>query len=178
MAQYDRKYFKKQFEGLPRKASAVIALRAAMRAFPVLAHRRQAADAAFWFWRAEDRTPYMHGICRCFQSSSFVNCWTKAAAEAAAKAAAKTACYAAADAAGAAATNAAAATFAASYAASYAAAAILTDIAQIQRLSRIDRWPRRDGKSSGRTAFSCGPTGPMPKRSSVPIITPARLTSW
>ena len=37
MAQYDRKYFEKQFEGLPPKAMAIIALRAAMRVFPVLA---------------------------------------------------------------------------------------------------------------------------------------------
>jgi hypothetical protein len=73
MAQYDDEYFKKQFEGLPPKAAAIIALRAAMRVFPVLAQRRIAADAAFWFWPPEDRAHHTLVVCRCFQSSVFVN---------------------------------------------------------------------------------------------------------
>ena len=39
VAQYDSEYFKKQFEGLPAKAMAIIALRAAMRSLPILAYR-------------------------------------------------------------------------------------------------------------------------------------------
>jgi hypothetical protein len=78
VAQYDVKYLK-QFKGLPPKARAVIALRAAMRVFPVLAQqRRHATDAAFWFWPAEDRVHHTHVICRCVQSSAFVNSLTKA----------------------------------------------------------------------------------------------------
>jgi signal recognition particle receptor subunit beta len=77
VAQYDVEYFRRQFQGLPAKAPAVIALRAAMRVLPVLAQRRDATDAAFWFWPAEDRARHTHVICRCLQSSAFVNSLTK-----------------------------------------------------------------------------------------------------
>jgi hypothetical protein len=83
VAQYDSEYFNKKFAGLPPKATAVIALRAAMRVFPVLARRRRRpsdTDAAFWFWPAEDRARHTHIICRCFQSSALVNSSTKDAA--------------------------------------------------------------------------------------------------
>ncbi len=83
MPQYDRDYFKKQFEGLPPKAMAVIALRAAMRVFPVLAQRSRATDTAFWFWPADGRARHTHAICRCFQSSVFVNSSMKARNDAA-----------------------------------------------------------------------------------------------
>jgi hypothetical protein len=82
MARYDSKYFEKQFEGLPPKAVAIIALRAAMRVFPVLA-QRNARGAVFWFWPAGDRVRHTHVVCRCFQSSAFVNSLTKDAARAA-----------------------------------------------------------------------------------------------
>jgi signal recognition particle receptor subunit beta len=171
MAQYGREYFKKQFEGLPPKAVAVIALRAAMRVFPVLAQRGRATDEAFWFWPAEDRARHTHLICRCFQSSALVNSLTKDAAArdvAAASAAATTpdaavraaavraaafaaafAVYAAvyADVRDAAARDVAAASAAdaaadAATALADAATAILTDIAQI-RPSWIARQLRR-----------------------------------
>jgi hypothetical protein len=80
MAQYDREYFEKQFGGLPLKAMAIIALRAALRVFPVLAQRRHATDAAFWFWLPEVRAHHTLVVCRCFQSSAFVNSLTKYAA--------------------------------------------------------------------------------------------------
>jgi hypothetical protein len=35
MVRDDSKYFKKQFEGLPPKAMAIVVLRAAVRVFPV-----------------------------------------------------------------------------------------------------------------------------------------------
>ncbi len=54
MAEYDREYFKKQFEGLPTKVMAVIALRAAMRVLPVLAHR-QIGVAPYAYWNEEER---------------------------------------------------------------------------------------------------------------------------
>ena len=37
LASYDEEYFRKEFEGLPRKAMAVVVLRAAMGVLPVLA---------------------------------------------------------------------------------------------------------------------------------------------
>jgi hypothetical protein len=165
VAQDDWEYFKKQFEGLPPKATAVIALRAAMRVFPVLAQRKGVEYAAFWFWPAKGRAHYTHAICRCFQSAVFANSLTKAATAAAANHAA------AADAATARAVAAADAVDAAAYAAAdgaadgaaraaayaavaYAAvartaapydAAILMDIAQIQRPSWVPRQLRRAG---------------------------------
>jgi hypothetical protein len=77
MAPYDREYLEEQFEGLSPKAMAIIALRAAMRVFPVLAQRRAATDAAFWFWPPEVRAHYTLAVCRCFQSSAFVNSLTE-----------------------------------------------------------------------------------------------------
>jgi hypothetical protein len=182
VAQYDRAYFKKQFEGLPPKEVAIIALRAAMRVFPVLAQRRHATDEAFWFWLPKARVHYTHVICQCFQSSAFVNSLTKGAPDAAAARAASAARDAAARAtaprAAAAARSACAAATAAArgvddddawttaddsawialaaddaLAAAAAAlvaddadartAAILADIARIQRASWIDRLLRR-----------------------------------
>jgi signal recognition particle receptor subunit beta len=127
MAQYGREYFKKQFERLPRKATAIIALRAAMRVFPVLAQRRDATDAAFWFWPAGDRVRHTHVVCRCFQSSAFVNSLTKAAAtNAAAAATAATATTATANTAAFAADAAFAAAAFAAFAATNAAGAAAT----------------------------------------------------
>jgi hypothetical protein len=84
MAQYDLKYFVEQFEGLPRKVAAIIALRAAVRVFPVLARRRDATDAALWFWPPEDRAHHTLAVCRSFQCSAFVNSCTEDASVAAA----------------------------------------------------------------------------------------------
>ena len=71
MAQYDREYFKKQFEGLPPNATAMIALRAAMRVFPVLARRSKAADPAFRFWTVAHSGRHTLAVCRSFQSLAF-----------------------------------------------------------------------------------------------------------
>jgi hypothetical protein len=131
MALHKSGYFKKQFEGLPPKAAAIIALRAAMRAFPVLAQRRDAIGEAFWFWPAGDRAHHTLLVCRCFQSSAFVNSLTKddtadaATADDAIEAAAEAAASASASRAKASAASAAA-----------GAAAISTDIAYTQRLLR------------------------------------------
>jgi hypothetical protein len=84
MAEYDRAYFKRQFESLPPKAMAVIALRAAMRVFPLLGERGHLTVEAFSFWLREDRARNMHRILRCFQSSAFVNSLKKVPYDAAA----------------------------------------------------------------------------------------------
>jgi hypothetical protein len=77
MAQYNTAYFKKQFESLPPKAMAIVALRAAMRVFPVLAQRGRATDEAFWFWPAEHRARHTYFVSRCLQYSAFVNSLTE-----------------------------------------------------------------------------------------------------
>jgi signal recognition particle receptor subunit beta len=69
MAQYNTEYFKKKFES--RNAMEVVALRAAMRVLPVLAQQRRAALASD-----------THAVCRCFQSSAFVNSMTRDATDA------------------------------------------------------------------------------------------------
>jgi GTPase SAR1 family protein len=76
---YFKEYFKKQFEGLPPKAMAVIALRAATRVFLMFAQRRRATAEAFWFWPAEDRSRHAHAVCRCFQTAAFANSSMEAA---------------------------------------------------------------------------------------------------
>src|SRR4029077_7059027 len=61
VARFDRKYFNKKFKGLLETEMGFIALRAAMRGFPVLAQRGRAtheAGEAFWFWAAEHRARY------------------------------------------------------------------------------------------------------------------------
>jgi GTPase SAR1 family protein len=123
MAQYDRKYFEKQFEGLPPKAKAVIALRAAMRVLPALTRRPGAGDRPFTYWNKGERVRHALAILRCYEVSLFVNMLTKsdsaayAAATAATAYAAATATAATADAAYAAAYAATAAAYAAAYAA-------------------------------------------------------------
>ena len=77
MAQYDREYFKQLFEGLPPRAQAIIALRAAMRVMPVLANRGSDAAEPFAYWN-RDRDCYAFAIFRCYQASAFVNSLTKA----------------------------------------------------------------------------------------------------
>jgi GTPase SAR1 family protein len=84
MARYDSKYFEIQFEGLPQNAMAIIAMRAALRVFPVLAQRIDETGAAFWFWPAGDRVRHSHAVCRCLQLSAFVNSLAKDDATAAA----------------------------------------------------------------------------------------------
>ena len=71
MAEYDKEYFEKQFEGLPPKAMAAVALRAAMRVLPVLA-RRQFGDAPFAYWKEgkERSTPSPHSDVTTFHFSS------------------------------------------------------------------------------------------------------------
>ena len=134
MAQYDREYFKKQFEGLPPNATAMIALRAAMRVFPVLARRSKAADPAFRFWTVAHSGRHTLAVCRSFQSLAFSltngspavsgRAFVNAADAAAADAAAAAAAFAAAAAADAdAAADAAAAVAAAFAAAAYVNAA-------------------------------------------------------
>ena len=124
MAQYDYDYFKKQFEGLPPKAQAIIALRAAMRVLPLLAYRRNSDAEPFAYWKAAKRDRHALATIRCCQASAFVNSLTKAdetaaAAAYAARAADAFAADAYADAYAARAANAAA--DAAAYAASAAA---------------------------------------------------------
>jgi GTPase SAR1 family protein len=170
MAQYDSEYFKKQFEGLWPKETAVVALRAALRVFPVLAQRKR--NEAFRFWPAGDRTHHTLSVCRCFQSSAFVNShlkkFTAAAAYAPTDAAAAYADFyaaaaAAAHVAGRAALNAARdpylpvdaagraaaadAAGRAAYADAYAAAAISMDIAQLERRPWV--LPYRGGSDAG-----------------------------
>ena len=83
VAQYDREYFEKQFEGLPPKAKAIIALRAAMRVLPMLAHRGRDAGP-FAYWKEDERDRHALAIIRCYQASAFVNSLTKAGSAAAA----------------------------------------------------------------------------------------------
>jgi GTPase SAR1 family protein len=77
VAQYDQEYFKKQFGGLPSKATAIIASRAAMRVLPMLAHRGRDAGV-FAYWKEGERDRYALAIIRCYQASAFVNSLTKA----------------------------------------------------------------------------------------------------
>jgi hypothetical protein len=149
---YDRAYFKKQFEGLPPKTAAVIALRAAMRVLPV------SVGPAFWP-AAYGGRPFLL-MCRCFQSSALLSSLTKDAANtdaaidavlAVSDAVRADAAVVAADAADAVRAAAAAYSIGAADAARAAAAAVaadaatLTDIAQIQRSSWIARQFRQAG---------------------------------
>ena len=96
MAQYDQDYFRKQFEGLPPKAKAIIALRAAMRVLPLLAYRRNSDDQPFSYWKEGDRDRHALDILRSYQASAFVNSLTKAgSADASSSAANAAAAYAA-----------------------------------------------------------------------------------
>ena len=70
MAQYD-------FEGLPDKARAIIALRAAMRVLPLLAYRRNSDAEPFEYWKSVERGQHALAIMRCYQASVFVNSLTK-----------------------------------------------------------------------------------------------------
>jgi hypothetical protein len=167
MARYNSEYFKKKFDGLPPKAMAIIALRAAVRVFPLLAQRT--SREAFWFWPAGDRAHHTIAVCRCFQTSAFANSlhaaaayFASAASAASASASASDSAIFAANAARAAAAASASASDSARAAAaadatalataaadalvssSSAVAAILTDIAQIKRRSWIDRLLRED----------------------------------
>ena len=110
MAQYDKAYFKKQFEGLPRKAVAVIALRAAMRVLPILAYRQSPDVGPFAYWKKAERAGHALALFRCYQISFFVNNLTKRDPAAAT---ARDAAYAGRDASVAAATNTADAAYAA-----------------------------------------------------------------
>jgi hypothetical protein len=144
VAQYDYEYFKKQLVGLPPKAQAIIALRAAMRALPSLA-RRGKDTSPFAHWKEGERDRHVLAIIRCYQASAFANGLAKAdraSASAAALAAndadalAANDAYAAASAAAshayAAASHAAYAALAAALAADASAAAILADIQGIK----------------------------------------------
>ena len=73
MAQYDEEYFKKQFEGLPPKATAAVALRAAMRVLPLLARPRNNDDEPFAYWKDGERSRNALTIFRCCEVSLFVN---------------------------------------------------------------------------------------------------------
>ncbi len=97
VTQYDREYFIKQFEGLPPKAQAILALRAAMRVLPVLADRAGGYANPFGYWKADERGRNALDIIRCYQAPAFVNSLTKADSDArtAAHAAADTAFFAA-----------------------------------------------------------------------------------
>jgi GTPase SAR1 family protein len=152
VAQYDRTHFEKIFEGLPPKEMAVLALRAAMRVFPVLGQGGHGADVAFWFWRwpTEKRARHAQVICQCLQNSAFVNSLTKAAASDATSVAAYAAASDAADAAYAAASAATASAAAARAAAGAATTdAILTDIAQIGRPFQRRSWFAREQRKAG-----------------------------
>jgi len=77
MAEYDSEYFTKQFEGLPPKAVAVVALRAAMRVLPILANRRRPDDGPFAYWKASERAQRALPLFRCYEVSLFVNSLTE-----------------------------------------------------------------------------------------------------
>ena len=78
MPQHDRDYFKKQLEGLLPKAQAIIGLRAAMRALPVLSYRESGDTQPFAYWKEGERDQYALAIIRCYQASAFVNGLTNA----------------------------------------------------------------------------------------------------
>ena len=77
MSEYDKEYFRKHFEGLPPKAMAVIALRAAMRVLPVLAQRGSWDDGPFAYWNEGEPAQHALALFRCFEVSLFVNTLTK-----------------------------------------------------------------------------------------------------
>lgn len=78
VAQYDHEYFHKQFEGLPPRAQAIIALRAAMRVLPVLTYRKSRAAEPFAYWKAGEPARLALGIIHSCQAAAFVNSSTKA----------------------------------------------------------------------------------------------------
>jgi hypothetical protein len=89
VAQYDHDYFRKQFEGLPPKAQAILALRAAMRVLPLFAYRQNSDAEPFAYWKSGERGQHVLAIIQCCQAAAFVNSLTKAdSAAAAARAAA------------------------------------------------------------------------------------------
>jgi hypothetical protein len=73
VAQYDYEYFSKPFEGLPPKAQAIMALRAAMRVLPILAYRKSGDDKPFAYWKRCERNRHALAIIRCYQASAFAN---------------------------------------------------------------------------------------------------------
>ena len=147
MAQYDYNYFSEQFKGLPPKAEAIIALRAAMRIFPFLAYRNTAGDRPFAYSWSSKLARSALATLRCYQASAFVNSLTKAdnadaadAARSAADAADRSA-YDAADAAAAVRYAAARSAFAAAAALSAADADDDDDAADAARSAAHDSAP-------------------------------------
>ena len=78
VAQYDKEYFKKQFEGLPPKAQAIIALARRDARAAVLGLSGKAAMPAFRILEEGERDRHALAIIRCYQASAFVNSLTKA----------------------------------------------------------------------------------------------------
>ena len=81
MARYDRMNFERRFEGLPPKAAAVIALRAAMRVLPALAYGEQ--DDAFQYWNESAKAQYALSTFRCYGLSFVINSLTQTSPDAA-----------------------------------------------------------------------------------------------
>ncbi len=77
MAGSDLEYFERLFEGLPPKAVAVVALRAAMRVLPVLAYRQSGDVGPFSYWNESERAQHAVAIFRCYGVSLFINSLTK-----------------------------------------------------------------------------------------------------
>lgn len=67
-----RETIKGRLEKLEPRASAAIALRAAMRVLPVLALRKKLENQSFAYWPMPDRSGYALNIFRCYQISSFI----------------------------------------------------------------------------------------------------------
>jgi hypothetical protein len=74
--------FLEQLRELPRDARGTVALRAAMRVFPIFALREQDRRRAFAYWRDTEAERHVLAILQCYQTSTFGNSLPKADADA------------------------------------------------------------------------------------------------
>jgi GTPase SAR1 family protein len=72
-AGFDRDSLKSQLKQVHPKAAAIIGLRAALRALPVLAIRSKDKGRAFGFWKANARNRNLLAIFRCYQAGNYSN---------------------------------------------------------------------------------------------------------
>ena len=77
MPRYTDDDFKKRLEHFPPKVLAAISLRAAMRALPLLAYRKNAGDTPFAYWQEAKRPAYALATFRGYGVSLFVNSVTE-----------------------------------------------------------------------------------------------------
>jgi hypothetical protein len=92
----DQEEIERLITALPQRAAAAVALRAAMRVFPVFAMRGVGSTAAFGYWPEPERARHAFAILRCYQILIFGNNLPKIKAAAAIAAAPADATYAAA----------------------------------------------------------------------------------